>query len=107
MRYIPLHKEKVLTRAGYIGLQMRINEQMGRGLSIAGRDILVGHLTLLAASNATDWDVAVKTSEVSYKKSIFWQEHVWSVFRIIKVDRGKKISSPDDSPYEEKAVQNV
>jgi hypothetical protein len=54
MRYIPLRKEKVLTRAGYIGLQMRINEQMGRGLSIAGRDILVGHLTLLAASNATD-----------------------------------------------------
>ena len=52
--YIPLRKEKVLTRAGYIGLQMRINEQMGRGLSIAGRDILVGHLTLLAASNATD-----------------------------------------------------
>jgi hypothetical protein len=51
--------------------------------------------------------VAVKTSEVSCKKSIFWQEHVWSVFRIIKVDRGKKISSPDDSPYEEKASQTV
>ena len=54
MRYIPPRKQKVLTRAGYMGLQMRNNEQMGRGLSIAGRVILVGHLTLLAASNATD-----------------------------------------------------
>ena len=40
LRYIPLRKQKVLTRAGYIGLQMRINEQMGRGPSIAGRDII-------------------------------------------------------------------
>ena len=43
--YIPLRKQKVLTRAGYIGLQIRSMNKWGRSLSIAGRDIR-GHLTL-------------------------------------------------------------
>ena len=47
VRYIPLRKQKVLTRPSYIDLQM------GRGLSIAGRD-LSRELTLLTASKAKD-----------------------------------------------------
>jgi hypothetical protein len=49
--YIPLRKQKVLTRAGYIGLQIRsMNKWDAAYLSQAG--ILVRHLTLLAVSNA-------------------------------------------------------
>jgi hypothetical protein len=49
--YIPLRKQKVLARVGYIGWQNRsMNKCDAAYLSQAG--ILVGRLTLLAASNA-------------------------------------------------------
>jgi prophage tail gpP-like protein len=37
--YIPVRKQTVLTRAGYIGLQIRSMNKWGRSLSIAGRDM--------------------------------------------------------------------
>jgi hypothetical protein len=49
--------------------------------------------------------VALKISDVSCKKGIFWQEQC-SVFRIIKVDRGK-LSSPEDSPNEGKSIHTA
>ena len=51
--YIPLRKQKVLTRAGYIGLEIRsMNKWDAAYRSQAG--ILEGHLTLCAMSNAND-----------------------------------------------------